>query len=419
MIKKFLYFIDKRIELFGGAQYKTFGLFGVLNFPLSHLVLEVMGTDESILARFLATVVCLPLIFVQYWPASFKKYLNLYWILTLLYCLPIFGVYTLLLNQLSLDWLLNLSLSLFILFLLVDYVLLLIIYGVGSLIGVWLFYSFHPDVILFPEIPPNFVYVYISMLLLGCIFARKKEKIVHDRLETIKLLAGTVAHEMRSHLMAMSITSHGLKKYLPQLIDSYVALGDRKLTDSQLMFLRQAPLDLERTGRNASLFIDILLMNLKEDLKENNNTVCSMEKCIDDALNTYPFMANDLSKIQLEPSTNFNFMGDEILIRHIFYNLIKNSVFSIKSAHKGEIFISWKIENNKGIVRFRDTGLGISPDHLSHIFERLYSQTKYGTGIGLAFCKMVMDHLEGDIKCFSEFGQYAEFQLTFPLDLSH
>lgn len=415
MFNKLLCFIDRRIELFGGAQYKTFGLFGLINFPLGHLVLQLMGTEESIVARAIATLICIPLILVSYWPAFLKRYLNLYWIFTLLYCLPIFGVYTLLINQSSLDWLLNLSLSLFLLFLLVDYILLLIIYSLGAVIGVVLFNVLHPDIFLLEEIPPNFIYVYISMILLGCIFARKKEKIGHDRLNTLKLLAGTVAHEMRSPLMAMSITSHGLKKYLPQLIDSYFKNNDKKLTESQLTFLKQAPFDLERTGRNASLFIDILLMNLKEDLKENNNTICSMNCCIDDALNNYPFMGGDLNKIHLLPSVDFKFMGDEILIRHVFYNLIKNSIFSIKSARKGAIVISWSIENNKGIVRFRDTGLGISSDHLPHIFERLYSQTKYGTGIGLAFCKMVMNHLQGDIKCSSELGHYTEFQLIFPL----
>lgn len=120
MFNKLLCFIDRRIELFGGAQYKTFGLFGLINFPLGHLVLQLMGTEESIVARAIATLICIPLILVSCWPAFLKRYLNLYWIFTLLYCLPIFGVYTLLINQSSLDWLLNLSLSLFLLFLLVD-----------------------------------------------------------------------------------------------------------------------------------------------------------------------------------------------------------------------------------------------------------------------------------------------------------
>jgi signal transduction histidine kinase len=419
MLQKLINFIDRRIELFGGAQYKTFGIFGIINYPLGHIVLQLMGTEESIGARAVATIMCFPLIFTDYWPSSLKKYINIYWILTLLYCLPVFGVYTLFINQSSLDWLLNLSISLFILFLLVDYILLLFIYSVGSLLGAFLYHWIHPEVVLLQDIPPNFIYVYITMLIIGGIFARKKEKLEFDRLETMKLLAGTVAHEMRSPLMALSITSHGLKKHLPGLIDSYVENNSSVLSDTQISFLRQAPTDLDQTCRNAGLFIDILLMNLKEDLRENHSTVCSINQCVNDALSHYPFMRNDLTKIQITVSENFHFIGDPILIRHIFYNLIKNSLFAIKSARKGSINISWTTENKKGILYFRDSGLGISSSQLPHIFERLYSQKKYGTGIGLAFCKLVMKSLGGDIKCSSELGSFTEFELIFPISESN
>lgn len=418
-MKRILNFIDRRVELFGGAQYKTFGWFGLINYPLGHMVLQILGTQESIWARAVATLLCAPLIVTKYWPISVKKYLNLYWFCVLLYCLPIFGVYTLLKNQSSLDWLLNLSIGLFILFLLVDYILLLIIYGLGTLIGASAFHFFYPDVILLQKIPPNFIYIYISMLILGSIFARKKEKLEQDRLRTMKLLAGTVAHEMRSPLMAMSITTHGLKKYLPKLIDGYKQSQDTKLSQTQLSLLHQAPYDLERTSRNAGLFIDILLMNLKEDLKENSKTICSMEACVDDALKTFPFMGDDLGKIRLLPSQNFTFEGDPLLIRHVLYNLIKNSLYSLKSARKGNISIVWRVEDNEGILEFKDTGLGISAKHLPHIFEKLYSQTKYGAGIGLAFCQMVMHTLKGDITCSSIKEDYTEFQLTFPLSKPH
>jgi len=63
-----------------------------------------------------------------------------------------------------------------------------------------------------------------------------------------------------------------------------------------------------------------------------------------------------------------------------------------------------------------DTGTGILPQNLKRIFERFYTTTEsgHGSGIGLSFCKMVMDGLGGSITCESEFGVYTRFTLLFP-----
>lgn len=69
---------------------------------------------------------------------------------------------------------------------------------------------------------------------------------------------------------------------------------------------------------------------------------------------------------------------------------------------------------NLNILIFKDTGKGISKENISHIFRKFYSRTKYGTGIGLSFCKMVMESLGGEIKCKSQEGKFTEFRLCFP-----
>ncbi|MBA8667975.1 HAMP domain-containing histidine kinase [Holosporaceae bacterium 'Namur'] len=51
---------------------------------------------------------------------------------------------------------------------------------------------------------------------------------------------------------------------------------------------------------------------------------------------------------------------------------------------------------------------------LPYIFDKFYSKSKSGTGIGLAFCKMIMQDMGGYIECKSRVGKYTEFILTFP-----
>lgn len=45
MVEIFLEFLDRRVEEFGGAQYKTFGIFGVINYPLGYFILCLLGAD--------------------------------------------------------------------------------------------------------------------------------------------------------------------------------------------------------------------------------------------------------------------------------------------------------------------------------------------------------------------------------------
>jgi len=119
---KFLSFLDKKAEDFG-AQYKAFAVFGLINYPLGYFVLYFIGTQESSLMRAVAFVLCIPLLLTKYWPIRAKKYLNLYWFSTLLFCFPTFGVYMLLENHFSTAWLMNIPLGIFMLVLLVDWVI--------------------------------------------------------------------------------------------------------------------------------------------------------------------------------------------------------------------------------------------------------------------------------------------------------
>ena len=93
---------------------------------------------------------------------------------------------------------------------------------------------------------------------------------------------------------------------------------------------------------------------------------------------------------------------------------MKNAIYYIRAAERGEIFISIEISQTQNILFFKDTSVGIDAKDLSNIFKQFYSSTRHGTGVGLAFCKSVMKSYGGDIICRSEKGSYTEFVLTFP-----
>lgn len=115
--------------------------------------------------------------------------------------------------------------------------------------------------------------------------------------------------------------------------------------------------------------------------------------------------------------------GDDLRLRQMFLNLLTNAIKCTDSG--GEITITAQRDNdnnnNNIIVSITDTGIGISPEHLPHIFERFYrtdkdrNRTSGGTGLGLAIVKWVIETHGGSIDVDSTPGVGTTFKVTLPV----
>jgi signal transduction histidine kinase len=65
-------------------------------------------------------------------------------------------------------------------------------------------------------------------------------------------------------------------------------------------------------------------------------------------------------------------------------------------------------------IRFADTGHGITPEHLDHIFEPFYTTRPDGTGLGLSISYSIVQQHGGRIEVESEPGQGTTFTVTLP-----
>jgi PAS domain S-box-containing protein len=240
------------------------------------------------------------------------------------------------------------------------------------------------------------------------------------KLEGMTLVSASLAHELRTPLRTIHSVANGIKDYLPHLIKAYEIARKNQLDVPEidpwhLRTLTEICEIIESETRAAFMFINMALMNLNQDVDNKKDfAICSIKNCIQEALNRYPFDEREKELVNCDIKTDFNFFGNHLLIVHIIFNLLKNAFYAIKEARKGEVFISTEADENYCILRFKDTAKGIAPATLPHIFERFFSQTYHGAGIGLTFCKMVMQNLGGDIRCLSEENQYTEFLLCFP-----
>lgn len=107
--------------------------------------------------------------------------------------------------------------------------------------------------------------------------------------------------------------------------------------------------------------------------------------------------------------------GDPVLLRQLFQNLISNAI-KFRSAERPTVNVSAVEHPDLWQFSVSDNGIGISPEYherIFGIFKRLHTRTQYpGTGIGLAFCRKVVDLHQGRIWVESQPGKGSVFRFT-------
>ena len=198
-----------------------------------------------------------------------------------------------------------------------------------------------------------------------------------ERLSAIGELSGRLAHDLRNPLSVMkmsvdlikqspkdtTISDPGVTKRIDLIEKSIDRISHQ--VDDVLGYVRLSPLNLQ----NVSLFDTI-----QSSLKKIN-------------------IPSDI-KIKL-PKNDLRINCDIVKIDAVFINLIVNS---IQELHKGgEIEIKISDQDNTAIIKFIDSGKGISDKDLPKIFEPLFTTKQKGTGLGLASCKNIVEQHDGEI----------------------
>jgi GAF domain-containing protein len=111
--------------------------------------------------------------------------------------------------------------------------------------------------------------------------------------------------------------------------------------------------------------------------------------------------------------------GDPLRLTQVFDNLLGNAV---KFTHRGgEIHVSVKPGEREARVEVRDTGIGIAPDNLEHVFDRFYqvdgsrTRKRGGIGLGLSICRLIVEAHGGRIGAESQLDEGSSFYFTLPI----
>ena len=399
-----------------------YGLYSLLGFAFFYFFNETTvgdGTYNNASLRIIACTLSLFLILKNYWPAKTRVFLPYFWHLTLCYNLPFFFSVMLFHNTNNAAWQMYGLLSLCILLLLVRWFSFIAVTIVGILSG-FVFYYFTLTTFNMPQVPAVIWFNYLIFVSYFIVFRKKEQESCAKNTEKIEhLIANTIAHEMRTSLGAISLGSEALKRQLTPCIEGYQAAKDANLpiaplSKTGLQSLQELPEELYAMSKKALTTIDMLLTNLKKLPKKMDFKECSLSQCIHQAFSEYLLNKEDQAKIKWVKGDDIVFHGNERFVVHILFNLLKNALYHVYAANKGDITLWIERGEKFDEFHFKDTGEGISKEVLPHIFERFYTKTDQGSGIGLAFCKTVMTQMGGDIVCFSKENQFTEFILYFP-----
>ena len=246
--------------------------------------------------------------------------------------------------------------------------------------------------------------------------------------EMMRFWAGAIAHEIRTPLMSIAMMADTLDFFLSNLKQDYPELwkdSPRKATS--LEYIQKLPKNFAEITKGMNHFVDMALMKVSpERARVYELKPMQIKDSVKMVLDAYPFKMLDEDKnerdlVHVNILDNFTFNGDETLFRHLIYNLMKNAIFFIRKAGKGEVFIEAiaakktdKDPHPVNLLILKDTGPGIPAEHLQHLFKAFFSRSQNGTGVGLSLCKTIMNEFGGRIYCESVEGEFTKFVMEFP-----
>ena len=421
------------------ARYSEdhFYLLGWLSWliPIAAIVDYVVGqpTYDTIAVRTSVALLGIPFIVRKKLPNSFSRHIHWYFVFSVAYAFPFTYGFMLAMNaayaptgqEIHIIWILQYFIALFLFIqLIVNGTLATFLWIVAS------FFALLPALLYssanHSELERVFIYPitgYLTALGIGILTNRKTAIINSEKAAAASAIGSNLAHELRTPLASIGALSKGAGNLLPILTEAYekakaAGLNVRELRKSQVAILSTSLESIRNEVDYSNTIIDMLLMNTADKSLSNVDTEpFSVKKAAQESVSRFPFnnqKERDLVSISI--TEDFDVEAPRLLIVHVLFNLIKNALYSVQKAGKGDICITAERRAQGGCIKVHDTGMGIAPSVRAHIFERFYTTTPtiQSAGIGLSFCKLVMESIGGSIKCDSEEGEFTTFTLEFP-----
>ncbi|MCG8343991.1 MAG: response regulator, partial [Chlorobiales bacterium] len=289
---------------------------------------------------------------------------------------------------------------------------------VGVFAAILFFVVTSPGVQLNPDFNiPLYSIVIFFTVVAGYVFSysNKRGQIALGKNTAMQALAGSIAHEMRNPLGQVRYNLEAIEQNLPGYRPGRPSAPINDYTlDSLYAHVAQSKVAVKR----GSQVITMILDEVREKPIDKSSFIYSSAAVMTQkAIDEYGFDSREeREKIVFDRKEGFTFRIDETMYVFVLFNLIMNALYFLKSYPESNIYITLEKGEQFNRVKVKDTGPGIPSENLDKLFDAYFtSGKKGGTGLGLAYCKRIMQAFGGDITCNSVVGEFTEFVLTFPV----
>jgi two-component system, sporulation sensor kinase E len=227
-----------------------------------------------------------------------------------------------------------------------------------------------------------------------------QQTIESERLNALRLLAAGVAHEIGNPLNSLHIHLQLMERSVQKLQD------DEKAELEQSIDVARS--EVNRLDSIVTQFLKAIRPSRPQMRPENVNTI--VEEAVrffapelqDREIVVEQELRSDLPLLQL----------DRDQMKQAFYNVIKNSV---EAMHRhGTLRIRTDLADTHVIVRFVDTGGGMSAENLSHVFEPYFTTKPSGSGLGLLIVRRIVREHGGELSIESNQGKGLTLTIRLP-----
>ncbi|NOX54008.1 MAG: HAMP domain-containing protein [Planctomycetes bacterium] len=227
-----------------------------------------------------------------------------------------------------------------------------------------------------------------------------------EKLSSIGLLAAGVAHELNSPLTGILTYAHLLAKRIPD--------GSQEKEDLRVI--------IDQTERCATIIRQLLDFSRENSPEKKSQDVHAvLEQAI--ALVEHLALFHNIEIQRDFDSAVPKVFIDAGQMQQVFLNLLVNAGEAMPAGGRlvietrASVFSSDEPSRQEIQIVFRDTGVGIPPEHLDKIFDPFFTSKEVGegTGLGLAVSYGIVERHGGTITVQSELGKGSVFTITLPV----
>jgi C4-dicarboxylate-specific signal transduction histidine kinase len=226
------------------------------------------------------------------------------------------------------------------------------------------------------------------------------------RLNALGELAAGMAHELNQPLTALLANTQAAQRLLKDI-------------PPDIETARNAMAQAVEQGRRAADVVGRLRRAVERpDLSQQTASV-SLQEAVHNAfyLLEPEFNRCAVSPRIVAPPAPVTVRADPVAIEQIIYNLLTNALQALEQVPSAEreLVVGVSMHAGSGVLTVTDTGPGVPPEVLPHLFEPFFSTRENGLGLGLSLCETLAQGMSGALSAAHHRPRGAVFTLTLPL----